>query len=47
MDAIAYILSAEPAFEVPRVVLTRLLKRDAADMIERLRMEIAARTASR
>jgi carbon monoxide dehydrogenase subunit G len=45
--AVSYKLSAKPAFEVPRFVLTRLLKRDAAAMIERLRMEIAARTASR
>lgn len=45
--AIAYTLSAKPAFEVPRFVLTRLLKRDAAAMVERLRMEIAARAASR
>jgi len=28
-------------------VLTRQLKRDAVDIIERLRIEIAARTASR
>ena len=45
--AVSYKLSAKPAFEVPRFVLARLLKRDAAVMIERLRMEIAARTASR
>ena len=44
---VAYTLLAKPAFEVPRFLLSRLLKRDAAAMIERLRMEIAARTASR
>lgn len=45
--AVSYQLSAKPAFEVPRFVLKRLLKRDAVAMIERLRMEIAARTVSR
>ena len=42
-STIRYELSAKPAFSVPEFLLTRLLKRDAAVMIERLRQEIAAR----
>ncbi len=38
-----YQLSAVPSFDVPSFVLTRLLKRDARQMIDRLRTEIAAR----
>jgi carbon monoxide dehydrogenase subunit G len=40
---IGYELLAEPGFDVPAFVLIRLLKRDAARMIERLQAEIAAR----
>jgi carbon monoxide dehydrogenase subunit G len=40
---VRYDLSAQPAFDVPAFLLTRLLKRDANQMIERLRTEIAAR----
>jgi hypothetical protein len=43
---IAYELLAEPGFEVPEFILTRLLKRDAGRMIERLQAEIAARAAT-
>jgi hypothetical protein len=38
---ITYRLTAKPAFDVPSWLLSRLLKRDAAEMIERLRAEIA------
>ena len=41
--AVTYELSARPSFDVPQFVLTRLLKRDATRMIERLQQEIAAR----
>lgn len=41
--AIVYQLNAKPSFYVPKVLLTRLLKRDARLMIERLQAEIAAR----
>lgn len=37
---ISYRLTATPRFEVPNWLLSRLLKRDAVDMIERLRAEI-------
>ena len=40
---VSYELSARPAFDVPEFILRRLLKRDAGEMIERLRREIAAR----
>jgi Polyketide cyclase / dehydrase and lipid transport len=40
---ITYRLTAKPMFDVPGWLLSRLLKRDAAEMIERLRAEIAAR----
>lgn len=40
---ITYELSAQPRFAVPEFLLTRILKRDAGRMIERLREEIAAR----
>jgi hypothetical protein len=39
--AMSYDLTAKPAFSVPAFVLSRLLKRDATRMIERLRREIA------
>jgi ribosome-associated toxin RatA of RatAB toxin-antitoxin module len=41
---ITYELSARPSFEVPEFLLTRLLRRDASRMIDRLRSEIAARS---
>lgn len=41
---ITYRLSAKPSFAVPEFVLRRLLKRDATQMITRLRIEIAARS---
>lgn len=44
-STITYELTARPAFDVPEFILTRLLKRDSARMIEGLRREIAARTA--
>lgn len=37
---VSYELTAKPAFEVPRFILKRLLKQDAADMIKRLQQEI-------
>ena len=40
---VAYRLSAKPSFDVPRFVLKRLLKRDAAVMIDRLKAEIIGR----
>jgi ribosome-associated toxin RatA of RatAB toxin-antitoxin module len=40
---IEYQLAAKPRFEVPAFVLTRLMKRDAAQMIARLQAEIARR----
>jgi hypothetical protein len=43
---IGYELLAEPGFAVPEFMLTRLLKRDAGRMIERLQAEIAARAAT-
>ena len=41
--AIEYQLGAKPKFEVPAFVLTRLMKRDAIQMIERLQAEITRR----
>ena len=41
--SISYELAAEPSFDVPGLVLKRLLRRDSARMIERLQKEIAAR----
>ena len=40
---ITYELSAQPSFDVPEFLLKRLLKRDASQMIERLKTEIGAR----
>lgn len=40
---VRYELSAKPSFEVPEFLLKRLLKRDATQMIERLKAEIRAR----
>lgn len=39
---ISYRLTATPRFDVPSWLLSHLLKRDAAEMIERLRSEIVA-----
>jgi hypothetical protein len=44
---VAYELIARPAFSVPSLILRKLLDRDASLMIERLRVEIQARAASR
>ena len=41
---IRYELTAQPSFEVPAFLLKRLLRRDAGEMIEGLRTEIAARS---
>lgn len=43
VTTITYELSAKPTFEVPEFLLKRLLKRDATQMIERLKVEIGAR----
>jgi hypothetical protein len=40
---ISYQLTATPRFRVPNWLFSRLLKRDAVEMIERLRAEIVAR----
>jgi ribosome-associated toxin RatA of RatAB toxin-antitoxin module len=40
---ITYELEAQPSFDVPAFLLRRLLKRDASQMIERLRTEMASR----
>jgi hypothetical protein len=40
---IGYELLAQPGFDVPEFLITRLLKRDAVRMIERLQAEIVAR----
>jgi ribosome-associated toxin RatA of RatAB toxin-antitoxin module len=40
---VTYELSAKPSFDVPEFLLKRLLKRDASEMIERLKTEIDAR----
>jgi len=40
---VVYELSAKPSFDVPGLLLKRLLKRDAAVMIDRLKAEIAKR----
>ena len=40
---VTYELAAKPTFDVPEFLLKRLLKRDATNMIERLKAEIGAR----
>ena len=45
--SISYELAAEPSFDVPALVLKRLLRRDSGRMIERLQQEIAVRAALR
>ena len=42
-STITYRLAAKPAFDVPGFVLKRLLKRDASDLIERIKVEINSR----
>ena len=41
---IVYALTAQPSFDVPDIILKRMLKRDAGRMIERLAREMAARS---
>jgi len=41
---ITYELTAQPCFDLPGFMLTRLLKRDSGEMIERLRTEMDARS---
>lgn len=43
LTVVDYQLRAKPSFEVPGFVLKRLLKRDAAQLIDRITAEIAAR----
>jgi ribosome-associated toxin RatA of RatAB toxin-antitoxin module len=43
LTEITYHLVADPSFDVPEFLLKRLFKRDAANMIERLKAEITAR----
>ena len=40
---VTYELAAKPSFDVPEFLLKRLLKRDASQMLERLKAEIASR----
>ena len=40
---ITYELTADPSFDIPGFVIKRLLRRDSAQMIDRLKREIAAR----
>ena len=47
LTVIDYELSAKPAFEVPGFVLKRLLKRDAGLLVDRIKVEIAARANRR
>jgi carbon monoxide dehydrogenase subunit G len=41
--SVRYQLTAKPSFDVPEFILKRLLRRDAAEMIQRLQREIAQR----
>ncbi|HXH07611.1 MAG TPA: SRPBCC family protein [Vicinamibacterales bacterium] len=43
---VRYELVAEPAFDVPAFVLRRALRRDAREMVERLRAEVGRRAAT-
>jgi hypothetical protein len=43
VTVIDYHLSARPSFDVPAFMLKRLLKRDASDLIDRIKAEIAVR----
>ena len=47
LTVVDYQLTARPSFEVPAFVLKRLLKRDAAQLIDRLKAEIASRARGR
>lgn len=47
LTVVDYQLSAKPTFEVPRFVLKRLLKRDSAQLIDRIKAEIAGRAVRR
>lgn len=40
---VTYELTADPSFDIPGFVIKRLLRRDSAQMIDRLKVEIAAR----
>lgn len=42
---VTYELNARPGFDVPEFILRRLLKRDSARLIDRLRIEFASRDA--
>lgn len=42
---VTYELNAQPGFDVPEFILKRLLKRDSGQLINRLRIEFAARAA--
>lgn len=46
LTTITYELQARPAFAVPEFLLKRLLKKDAQQMIQQLRAEMAARAGS-
>lgn len=47
LTVVDYQLSARPSFDVPAFVLKRLLKRDAGQLIDRIKVEIAARADRR
>lgn len=47
LTVVDYQLSAKPVFEVPAFVLKRLLKRDSAELIDRITAEITARANRR
>jgi ribosome-associated toxin RatA of RatAB toxin-antitoxin module len=47
LTVVDYRLAANPSFEVPGFVLKRLLKRDAAELVDRITAEIASRADRR
>ncbi len=47
VTVVDYHLTAQPSFEVPAFVLKRLLKRDSAQFIDRIKAEITARENGR
>lgn len=47
VTVVDYQLTAKPMFDVPAFVLKRLLKRDSADLIERIKVEIRDRADRR
>lgn len=47
LTVVDYQLRATPTFEVPTFVLKRLLKRDSAQLIDRIKVEIAGRANRR